>query len=588
FSDAFNILNEAAPLAKLSTSHAIKGRFHVELATTLKNLSEAEHREDFIDRALIEYAAASFHFEQAGHKRYCAAVENNLGGLYLNTNKLTEAHDHLERARKLFINLKDNVHTAQVDETRARAFLAQGRNSEAEKVVRSAVRTLEQGDEQALLAEALTTHGTALARLGKHEQARRTLQRAVEVASQAGDLDGAGLAALTIIEELSKYLTKDELRGIYERADQLLANSQHSKTLSRLRVCARRVLAAERDYSEACSTPSFIHASEQMTALLRDARRVANAQGVVLITGETGTGKELLARTIHEWSGRTGELVAINCAALTDTLIESQLFGHVKGSFTDAVADHPGAVRQAAGGTLFLDEIAELSQGNQSKLLRLIEGGEIHTVGALMPERIDVRIIAATNRDLKEQMRRGRFRSDLFYRLQTFHLEIPPLRERQDDILALAEHFIKEASEQHRKQVTFTPEAIAAMRQLPLRGNVRELRTLVQRTVLTARNGMIITADAVETVALRETQKASFADAWAGCSLEEEVLRYEGDLITLAFEAARGSVTRAARLLGISHQRLSSMLQNRHKNLPSAKKAAKPRRRSIIKTLRDK
>lgn len=584
--DALRILTESTPLFEASSNHALKGKFHVNLATTLKNLGISENRQDYTDRALIEYAAASFHFEQAGHTQYCALVENNLGMLFLAAAKFTEAHEHLDRARRLFVSLKNSGSIAQVDETRARAFLAEGRNVEAEKAVRAAIRTLEQGDERALLAEALTTHGTALARQDKHDQARLILQRAINVASQAGDLDGAGLAALTMLEELGDRLARDELYTIYERASDLLANSQHLKTLHRLQSCARRVLSAMHIHTGEFRTRNFIHASEQTAALLRDAHRIASAPGAVLITGETGTGKELLAHLLHEWSGRGGAFVPINCAALTDTLIESQLFGHIKGSFTDAVADHPGAVRQAAGGTLFLDEIGELSSGNQAKLLRLIEDGEIHSVGAPLPESVDVRIIAATNRNLKEQVNKGRFRSDLLYRLRTFHLEIPPLRERPEDVEIIAKHLIRETLERYGKQVSFTPEAITAMRQLPLRGNVRELRSLIERTVLLAAEGATITAAAVETIALRQTQKASLANPWANFVLDEEVLRYEGSLITLAFEAARGSVTRAARLLGIPHQRLSAMLQNRHKNLQLANKSAQKRKRSIIRNLR--
>jgi transcriptional regulator with GAF, ATPase, and Fis domain len=515
---------------------------------------------------------------------YRAAVENNIGFLLLAYSRFSEAHEHLDHARKLFVNLKDNVHTAQVDETRARAFLAQGRNAEAEKVAQSAVRTLEKGGEQSLLAEALTTHGTALARLGRYEQGRSDLQRAIEVAYQAGDLDGAGLASLTIIEELSKYVSLDEVRAIYGRADSLLTNSQNSGILARLRSCAHQIITTEQAQVEKFSTPNFIYTAEQTAALLRDAHRIASAHGAVLITGETGTGKEVLARLIHQWSGRNGEMVAINCAAIPDNLIESQLFGHRKGSFTDAIKDYPGAVREAAGGTLFLDEIGELSAGHQAKLLRLIENGEVYTIGVPMPERVDVRIIAATNHNLKEQVAKRRFRDDLFYRLNAFHLEIPPLRERTEDILAIAEHFIKEMLERHRKRVTFTPEALAGMQLLPLRGNVRELRSLIERTILTATAGMTITAEAVETVALRQTQHAGFADPWVNFSLKEEVRLLEERFIELALKHTKGMVSRAAKLLGFKHhESLTRRLNYKNKKLLTARTPAKPRKRSIIR-----
>lgn len=581
--EALNILTGAAPLFNASDNHALKGKFHNELAIILRNLSAAEQRGDYLDRALLDYAAASFHFEQSGHTRYRARVENNLGFLFFTLNKFDEAYRHLDRARRLFVSLKDGGSVAQVDETRARALLAQGRNSEAERVITSAVRTLEKGGEQALLAEALTTHGVALARMGHHERSRVVLERAVEVAELAGDVEGAGRAALTLIEELKVQLTEDELREMYCRTDQLLSASQHAETIARLRECARHVITVMQERSAKEATANFVYASEKTETLLEQARRVATIDRPVLITGETGTGKEVLARLIHEWSGRAGRFVAINCAALTDTLIESQLFGHKKGSFTDAIQDYPGAVREAAGGTLLLDEVAELSRPNQVKLLRLIERGEIHSIGATAPEDVNVRIIAATNRNLKEQVAQGRFRDDLFYRLQTFHLEIPPLRERTEDIPAIAKHFIAEACQRHHKQVVFNAACLDIMRRLPLPGNARELRILIERTLLRAADGTEISADSVETVALRQTQKAGFADVWEGCSLVEEVLSYEKGLIRRALDAAQGGVTRAAKLLGTTHQALSFILNTRHKDLMGIRKPVRQRRRSIIR-----
>ena len=582
FNDGLRLLTEAAPLFEKITNQSLKGRFHVGLATILKNLGAAEKREDYTDRALVEYAAASYHFEQAGHTSYRAAVENNLGFLFLKAGKFDEADEHLDRARRLFTSLRDEVHTAQVDETRARALLAQGRNPEADRVVGSAVRTLEKGGEQALLAEALTTHGVALARLEEHEQARMTLERAMAVAEQAGDLEGAGRAALTLIEELKGQLAEDELREVYSRADGLLARTQHSETMARLRECARYVLEA-RPAGEATEVENFVYVAEATANLLRHAQRIAMTDGTVLLTGETGTGKEVLARLIHEWSGRPGRFVAINCAALTDRLIESQLFGHKKGSFTDAIQDYPGAVREAAGGTLLLDEVGELSKTNQGKLLRLIERGEIHPIGATAPERVNVRIITTTNSELKEQVAQGRFRDDLFYRLQTFHLNIPPLRERAEDIPALAAYFIAEARTRHHKRMTFAPSSLEAMQRLPFRGNVRELRGLIERAFLEAVDGAQISAEAVELLAIRQTRNAGLANAWEGCSLVEEVSLYEKTLIRRALEATQGGVTRAARLLGTTHQALIAILSTRHQDLLSARKPVQKRRKSIIR-----
>lgn len=240
--EALQFYAHAVPLFNDITNDALKGRFHNGYANLLENLGRKENRKDYIDRAFIEYAAASYHFEQVGNTRYHACVENNLGFLFLTVAKFTEAHEHLDRAQALFTSIKDSVHTAQVDETRARVLLAEGRVPEAERLVRSAVQTLDKGGEQALLAEALTTHGIALARLGRHQHARLSLQRAVEVAQQVGDLESAGQAAIIIIEEVGEQLSDDDLLATYNRAVELLSKSRDVTALSRLSVCGRRVL----------------------------------------------------------------------------------------------------------------------------------------------------------------------------------------------------------------------------------------------------------------------------------------------------------------------------------------------------------
>jgi tetratricopeptide (TPR) repeat protein len=210
----------------------------------LNYLSVAENRRDYADRALVEYTAAGFHFEQANHTRNQAAVENNLGYLFAILGNFPEAHAHLERARRLFVRLRDTVHSAQVDETRARAFIAAGRYEEAERLARLAAAILSKGGELALLSETLTTHGVALARLGRHVPSRAAFLRAEEVAERAGDLESAGLASLTLLEELAGELTFDELQITYKRADNFLSESQHPDVLARLRRAAAKVFAA--------------------------------------------------------------------------------------------------------------------------------------------------------------------------------------------------------------------------------------------------------------------------------------------------------------------------------------------------------
>src|SRR5439155_9930103 len=216
---------------------ALKGAFHNELARLFRWFGRAEN----VDRALIEYAAASFHFEQAGNDRYLARVENNLGFLFYTIGRYKDAHYHLDRARHLFLRLRDVGTAAQVDETRARTLLAEGRVIEAERLIRSAVRTLGKGGQQAVLAEALTTQGIALARLGSHERSKAVLEHAIEVAATAGDLEGAGRAKLSIIEELGDMIPPKDLVSVYESAIEVLKHSQDPSTGKRLIACAAKL-----------------------------------------------------------------------------------------------------------------------------------------------------------------------------------------------------------------------------------------------------------------------------------------------------------------------------------------------------------
>lgn len=260
YHDALHILNKAMPLFEKISSHSLKGKFHNQFGLVLEYLNLAEPRKEYVDGALVEFAAASYHFEQAGHERFHARVENNLGLLFSTVGRFIEAHEHVGRARKIFDRLKDSGSVAQADDTRARVLLAEGRNEDAVEVARSAVRALARGGEQALLAEALTTHGVALARSGHHALARRTLDRAVAVAERAGDLEGAGQATLTVIEELNEYLMIGELAAIYQSAASLLAKSQHPGVRNRLISCSIQVVGlmkAQYEFAEKVRPEKF-------------------------------------------------------------------------------------------------------------------------------------------------------------------------------------------------------------------------------------------------------------------------------------------------------------------------------------------
>ena len=240
--NALNYYLKAEPLVEKSQDHILKGAFHCEYGLVMRRLATPENREDYLDRALIEYAASSFHYEQAGNERAQARVENNLGYLYFTIGRYKEAHKHLDRARSLFSNTKDLGTVAHVDDTRARVLLAEGRPADAERVIRLSIRALERGGEQAVLTEALTTYGVVLARLGRHARSRELLERAMEVAEIAGDYEGAARAKISLIEELRNQTSPAELAAEYEAAVTMLKDSQDPATSKRLIHCAAQIL----------------------------------------------------------------------------------------------------------------------------------------------------------------------------------------------------------------------------------------------------------------------------------------------------------------------------------------------------------
>lgn len=242
--EALHLYDQAAPLVERTDDHAVKGAFHSQFGLALRRLATPENREEYIDRALVEYAAASYHFEQAGNDRYVARVENNLGYLYFTIGRYQDAHAHLDRARHIFLRLKDLSTAAQVDETRARTLLAQRHPVEAERIVRAAVRVLERGDQRAVLAEALATHAAALARLGNDVRARALFDRAIDTATTAGDLEGAGRVKLSIIEELGEKIPARDLISIYRSAITLLKTSQDPTSIKRLMSCGEMLFEA--------------------------------------------------------------------------------------------------------------------------------------------------------------------------------------------------------------------------------------------------------------------------------------------------------------------------------------------------------
>jgi DNA-binding NtrC family response regulator len=317
------------------------------------------------------------------------------------------------------------------------------------------------------------------------------------------------------------------------------------------------------------NAPWLLGADAVMMPVLALLSQVADTRCTVLITGESGTGKELAARSLHAGSSRAARpFVAVNSAAIPPNLVESELFGHARGAFTGATASRLGKFGQANGGTIFLDEIAEMELAVQAKLLRLIQDGELSPVGEETPHKIDVRILAATNRNLETEVAAGRFRADLFWRLNVIPIEMPPLRARTTDIGRLTEYFLHRANERHRRHVEgIDPQTMALMKTYSWPGNIRELENLVERMVIVKGSGVLMPSDLPASVrAPRATPATGSAIPELpenGADLKTILDAVEEKMIGDALERTGGNKNRAAELLGLNRTTLVEKLRRR-------------------------
>lgn len=352
--------------------------------------------------------------------------------------------------------------------------------------------------------------------------------------------DAVEAMKLGAFDYITKPFSLDEFNLIVQRA-------LYVKEIKEENIRLRKNLA------ECYCYPNIVGESKEMNKVFELIGKVARVNSPVLILGETGTGKELIASTIHYHSNRKDKpLIKVNCAALPENLIESELFGYEKGAFTGATRRKPGRFELAHRGTIFLDEVGDLPQSTQIKLLRVLQDGTFERLGGTETLKVDVRIISATNRNLHEEVKKGRFREDLYYRLNVIPIEVPSLRERKEDIPLLIEHFINRIG----KNVKFTDEAIDALMAYDFPGNVRELENIIERCIALSEDDVIKKKDLPPHI-FDKKQKEGFT----GLTLSEIIQKAEKEHILKIIKATKGNKTKAAHILGISRKTLWEKLR---------------------------
>ncbi len=385
--------------------------------------------------------------------------------------------------------------------------------------------------------------------------------------------------AEAVVVMITAYATFDTAVSAWERGAfgcirKPFSNEQVLSTIaagiSRRRKDEER-LVLRRAMRSSVNREGIIGRSENMQSIFALVDQVAPARSTVLITGESGTGKELIARAIHEGSPRNQKpFVTVNSSNIPSELLESELFGHTRGAFTGAVAAKKGLFDVADGGSIFLDEIGELPFETQARLLRVIQEREFTPLGDTTPHKVDVRIIAATNRDLREAVRQNQFREDLYYRLAVISIELPPLRERRQDILALAQHFIRKYNAENNRHISeqINAETLALLEAYPFPGNVRELENVIERAVVIAPGDEIqaahLPADIINPNARRTMSDAANTgmDITRGINFYDEVRRFEIDIIRQALAYTNNHQSRAARLIGMNATTLNSKIKS--------------------------
>jgi len=413
--------------------------------------------------------------------------------------------------------------------------------------------------QRSLLAEILKDHGF-------HPLTASTAEQAIKILEKENphlvvtDVRLPGMDGITFLKKVKGMSSdvevlvitafsnvEDAVEAIKHGAFHYITKPFSPEVLIQLLKKACQLVSLKRSSSE-----EIVYRSHKMKEVLEKAKLFARTDAPVLILGESGVGKELIAKFIHRHSERCGKFVSINCAALPEELFEAELFGYEKGAFTGATGPKPGLFEEADKGTLFLDEIAELPPRLQAKLLRVLQEKEVRRLGSNVTKKVDVKIIAATNRDLFNLVKEGKFREDLFYRLNVLVLNVPPLRERKEDILELCNYFLKKFSQKYGKDIKISPEAMKILTEYEFPGNIRELENLIHRLVITCDSE--IKKEDLQDLKTEKKPAISFEDF--SKPLPELLAEIEKEVIKKALEKTNYVQLRAAKLLGIDEKSL--------------------------------